>query len=109
MSPVQAARLACLPEDGQPDEVGAVLMKTLGLYPPGSWVQLACGEIGIVLERGRRPTQPLVASLLNPGGSPLPEPLLRDARALRYAVQRSVSGRALLPVPPHAAVLALRA
>jgi hypothetical protein len=109
MSPVQAARQACLPNGREPDEIGAVLLKTLGLYPPGSWVALACGEVGLVVERGRRPTQPLVASVLNAAGSPLPEPLVRDTRALRYAVQRSVPAREAPARPPHAAVLALRA
>jgi hypothetical protein len=109
MSPVQAARQACLPDGREPDEIGAVLLKTLGLYPPGSWVALACGEMGLVVERGRRPTQPLVASVLNAAGTPLPEPLLRDTRALRYAVQRSVPGRKVQLQPPHEAVLALRA
>ena len=43
---MQAAREACLGPTGVPDEIGGALLKAVGLYPPGSFVELACGEIG---------------------------------------------------------------
>lgn len=43
------------------DPIGAALVKAVGLYPLGSLVQLESGEAGMVLARGRRAEQPLVA------------------------------------------------
>ena len=74
MSPVQAAREACLGSDGVPDEVGGALLRATGLYPPGSFVELANGERGIVVARGRRANLPWVASLVAPSGMALGEP-----------------------------------
>jgi hypothetical protein len=88
-----AAQRACLGPDGRPDEVGAVLLKAMGLYPPGSFVTLASKEIGIVLARGATPTQPMVAALLNAQGMAMAEPRLRDtsqgASAVRGALRHS--------------------
>ena len=70
MSPVQAAREACLGPAGVPDEVGGALLRATGLYPPGSFVELANGERGIVVSRGRRANLPWVASLVAPSGMP---------------------------------------
>jgi hypothetical protein len=74
MSPVQAAREACLGAGGVPDEVGGALLKAVGLYPPGSFVELVSGELGIVVARGRRANLPYVASLVSAAGNPLGEP-----------------------------------
>lgn len=86
LTPMQAARRACLGSDGRPDMIGAALLKTVGLYPPGSYVQLNSRERGMVLRRGKRADQPLVAALTNVRGEPLPEPRLRDTAQLGYAV-----------------------
>lgn len=43
------------------DPIGAALVQAVGLYPLGSLVQLESGEAGMVLARGRRAEQPLVA------------------------------------------------
>jgi HD-GYP domain-containing protein (c-di-GMP phosphodiesterase class II) len=78
MSPLAAARDACVGPDGRPDELGSALLKTLGMYPPGSYVQLATGEIGVVLARGGKANEPMVAALVGASGLPLAEPVLRD-------------------------------
>ena len=78
MSPLAAARDACVGPDGRPDELGSALLKTLGMYPPGSYVQLATGEIGVVLARGGKANEPMVAALVGTSGLPLAEPVLRD-------------------------------
>jgi hypothetical protein len=87
LTPMQAARRACLGADGRPDVIGAALLKTVGLYPPGSFVQLANRERGVVLGRGLRADQPMVAVLTNVRGEPLPEPRLRDTAHPGYAVR----------------------
>jgi len=109
MSPVQAAREACLGADGRPDEIGAALLKAMGMYPPGSFVELASGERGIVAARGARANQPLVAALVGASGSVLGEPLLRDTADARHAVRSAVPPQSVRVVPPHERVLALAA
>ncbi|MBL8324126.1 MAG: phosphohydrolase [Rubrivivax sp.] len=108
MSPVLAAREACLGADGRPDEIGGALLKAVGMYPPGSFVELASGEVGIVLARGRRANLPYVASLVSAGGTPLGEPALRDTLDQRHAVKGAVSPSAVRVRPAHARLLALR-
>lgn len=86
-----AARAVYLDELQQPDEAGAALIKSVGLYPPGSLVRLANGEVGIVLKRGHSATEPLVASLLGKSGAPLSEPVPRDTRLATQAIAASLA------------------
>ncbi len=108
MSPVQAAREACLGSDGVPDEVGGALLRATGLYPPGSCVELANGERGIVVARGRRANLPWVASLVAPSGMALGEPALRDTVESRFAVRAAVASALVKVRPDHRRILALR-
>lgn len=108
MSPVQAAREACLGVAGVPDEIGGALLKAVGLYPPGGFVELASGEIGIVVARGRRANLPLVAALVSACGNPLGEPTLRDTLDRRYAVRAAVPAEQVKVRPQHERLLALR-
>ena len=108
MSPVQAAREACLGAAGVPDEIGGAVLKAVGLYPPGSFVELASGEIGIVVARGRRANLPYVASLVSASGNPLGEPALRDTLDSRYTVRAAVASNLVKVRPPHERLFALR-
>lgn len=80
MAATAAAKAAYLDENQQADEAGAAIIKALGIYPPGSYVRLANTEIGIVLRRGRRANEPVVASIVGKSGTPLGEPAMRDIR-----------------------------
>jgi len=91
MSGAAAARAVFLDELGQPDEAGAALIKTVGLYPPGSIVRLANGEIGIVFKRGFSANEPLVAALIGKSGSPLSHPVPRDTRLASQAIAASLA------------------
>ena len=108
MSPVQAAREACLGPAGVPDEIGGALLKAVGLYPPGSFVELACGEIGIVVARGRRANLPFVASLVSAAGNVLGEPALRDTIESRFNVKSAVPPNQVKVRPPHERLLAMK-
>lgn len=108
MSPVQAAREACMGPAGVPDEIGGALLKAVGLYPPGSFVELACGEIGIVVARGRRANLPYVASLISAAGNVLGEPALRDSIESRFAVKGAVPPSQVKVRPPHERLWAMR-
>lgn len=108
MSPVQAAREACLGPGGRPDEIGGALLRAVGMYPPGSFVELASGEVGIVVARGRRANLPYVASLVGASGTPLGVPALRDTIEQRYTVRSAVPAARVRVRPPHDRLLALR-
>ncbi len=106
MSPVRAAREACLGGNGTPDEIGGAMLKAVGLYPPGCFVALASGELAIVVARGERANVPRVAALVSPRGSPLGEPLMRDTEEERYAVRSAVAPSSVKVRPPHDRLLA---
>jgi HD-GYP domain-containing protein (c-di-GMP phosphodiesterase class II) len=108
MSPVQAAREACLGAGGVPDEIGSALLRTVGLYPPGSFVELASGEVGIVIKRGRRANLPLVASLVSASGNVVAEPAVRDTLDQRHAVKSALAPAQVKVRPPHERLMALR-
>ncbi len=72
MSASAAAQAAYLGEDGQPDEAGMLLIRALGIYPPGCLVRLASQELGVVLRRGVRANLPEVATIADKSGRALP-------------------------------------
>lgn len=79
------------------DPMAAALIEAVGLYPPGSLVQLESGEIGMVLGRGRSPHQPQVAVFAHARhAQPLP-PQLCDTAQPGRAVCAMLSA-AQLPV-----------
>ena len=86
-----AARAVYLDETGKPDEAGAALIKTVGLYPPGTVVKLANGEVGLVFKRGYSASEPMVAALLGKSGNPLSAPVQRDTRLAAQAVAASIA------------------
>jgi HD-GYP domain-containing protein (c-di-GMP phosphodiesterase class II) len=108
MSPVQAAREAFLGAQGTPDEVGGALLRAVGLYPPGSFVELVSGEVGIVLARGRRSNLPVVAALVSTSGEVMMEPLLRDSIERRHTVKSALRPGAVRVRPPHEKLLTMR-
>ena len=79
----------------QPDGAGqnpfaATLIKEIGIFPPGTCVNLANGETGIVLQRGASANTPLVMSLINQNGLSYQNPLRRDTSLKPYEVMSVV-------------------
>jgi len=59
--------------------IAQLLIKEIGIYPPGTFVRLFNGETAIVLRRGvRDAASPLVLSILNISGDALAKPIQRD-------------------------------
>ena len=85
-----AAQSALLDEGGHGDEAGQALIRTLGLYPPGVWVKLQCGEIAMVVRRTATAKAPIVVSLVSKTGLPLAVPALRNTQLPDYAVTGAV-------------------
>jgi HD-GYP domain-containing protein (c-di-GMP phosphodiesterase class II) len=86
-----AAQGALLDEGGHGDEAGQALIRTLGLYPPGVWVKLQCGEVAIVVRRTAFAKAPVVVSLVSKTGLPLAVPALRNTQLPDYAVTGAVA------------------
>jgi HD-GYP domain-containing protein (c-di-GMP phosphodiesterase class II) len=71
-------------EDGRP--IVEALIAEFGLYPPGTFVRLANGDLGVVLRRGRRINAPLAVALANRKGERLGWRVRRDTSDTRYAI-----------------------
>jgi HD-GYP domain-containing protein (c-di-GMP phosphodiesterase class II) len=65
--------------------ITTALVKEFGIYPPGCYVRLVSGEIGVVLERGPSITSPVVAVFINERGATMQRPLRRYTAALHHA------------------------
>ena len=100
-----AARDACLDASGLPDETGTILLRVLGLYPPGSFVRLANGEIGIVIRRGAKAHTPQVACVRAVDGSLVATPTLRETANTDHAIKRSLSANDVRMRLAHAKVV----
>lgn len=106
--PVTTALQGCYhDEERQADEAGAALVKTLGLYPPGTCVRLASQEVAVVLRRGASATTPRVAALRGRDGLALSEPIPRDTALDAYKIIAPVAQRELRVTPGLERLLAL--
>ena len=65
-----------LSQPGAGGEVGRALVRTVGLCPPGTYVQMDNGEIAVVMRRSPKANHPHVAIVLNETGQPCAQPRL---------------------------------
>ncbi len=85
------ARELYLGPDHKPDPLGALFVKSVGFYPPGSYVRLANDEVAVVARRGARANTPWVYSIIGRQGLPLGEPALRDTSQPSHEVRSSLA------------------
>lgn len=67
-----------------------VFIKTLGIYPPGSFVKLQSGEMAIVIRRGKSPAAPQVKCVRDALGMPLAYLSRRDTANKSYAISAAL-------------------
>jgi HD-GYP domain-containing protein (c-di-GMP phosphodiesterase class II) len=79
-----AARMMFMHHRGDPATLA--LVKEFGLYPPGAQVQLASGEVGVVVQRGEQAHTPWVAATASAKGGVLPRPIRRNTAQRPYSV-----------------------
>lgn len=72
--------------DGRPDPFAAVLIKEVGIFPPGTFVRLANGETAIVWKRGEAANAPIVASVLSAAGSFYDRPVRRQTEDKQFEI-----------------------
>ncbi len=79
MSPTDALKMIFQERGAEVDKkLGSILIKEMGIYPPGAVVKLTSNEIAIVTRRGEDRTKPLVKSIYAPDGAQYLEPVARD-------------------------------
>ena len=109
MPAMLAIRDAYLGNKGRSDAVGIAVTQALGIYPPGSAVRLSIGETAVVLRRGERASQPLVASLSGADRRPLTPPVLRDMAQGDIRIKQALRVDQLRLTPDHGRLWALLA
>ena len=90
-SATESVRALVGQEVAQGDEVGYMLVRTVGLCPPGTFVRLDNGSTAVVLRRSDKPNLPLVASLLDAHGMHLHEPSLHHTVQGQPRVQSALA------------------
>lgn len=93
--PQMAARQLFQEEAGGP--VAAALIKAVGVYPPGEFVQLRGGETAVVVHRATAGHAPRVLVLLTPAGKPAAAAPQRDTADPAWAIAGVATQRAGLP------------
>ena len=87
-APSAAARQIYQDKDGRPDSFGAAAIKALGIYPPGTVVRLTSEELALVLRRGTKANQPLVAAVVQDGTlRRTMKPQLRDTSQAAFTIK----------------------
>jgi HD-GYP domain-containing protein (c-di-GMP phosphodiesterase class II) len=82
----QAARALFVQENKHNNNLVGLLIKEIGLYPPGAFVKLKNGDTAVVSKRATATTPPLVHSFINAKGLPMLEPMWRDAARPEFAI-----------------------
>ena len=97
----QAAARELLQDTRADKDLVSMLIKIVGIYPPGTYVRLACGEIAVVVRRGASAHTPRVYSLTSAVGMPLGEPVPRDTTLSKFAIDSTVGkARVMVLVDP---------
>jgi HD-GYP domain-containing protein (c-di-GMP phosphodiesterase class II) len=73
----------------------ALLVKELGMFPPGTLVKLASGEIAVVVRRGSTGNTPIVSAVMNRQGDALGSPVRRDTASAEHAIAGLVAAQQL--------------
>ena len=80
--------------------LAAAIIKEFGIVPPGHFVQLASGELAIVVRRGATAHTPVAAAVTDAKGRPVLSTTLRDTAQAGFAVRGTQPDeRALVRVP----------
>ena len=64
-----------------------MMIKEIGVFPPGAIVRLANGEIAVVKKRSANSASPLVCAFIKPDGMPMLTPLQRDTADDEFRVE----------------------
>jgi hypothetical protein len=100
LPPQEAVRQLYREDKGGP--LSTAIIKEFGIYPPGDFVKLASGELGIVVQRTGNARAPIVASITDTAGRPSAKTVRRDSGQTAYAIVGTASDPTLLArLPPE--------
>ena len=88
MLPLGAARSLLQTSSPGTTDLRPAMAAVLGFYPPGTYVQLANGDIAVVIKRGQNVRTPHVASVMNARGMPLSKYVYHDTRDPGFEVRQ---------------------
>lgn len=94
MSPKEAVTQLYKDDKGGP--LSTALIKELGIYPPGDFVKLASGELGIVVQRTANARAPIVASITDTSARPVAKTVRHDTAQAEFAIVDGVSDKSML-------------
>lgn len=100
LSPQVAIRELYREDKGGP--ISTAIIKEFGIYPPGDFVRLASGELGLVVQRTGNARAPIVASITDTAGHAVARTLRHDTGQSAFAIVASVTDKAMLMrLPPE--------
>ena len=100
LSPQDAIRQLYREDKGGP--ISTAIIKEFGIYPPGDFVKMASGELGIVVQRTANAKAPIVAAITDTAGHPVTSTVRRDTSQAGFAITGTHSDPAMLKrLPPE--------
>jgi len=100
LTPQEAIRQLYREDQGGP--MSTAVIKQFGIYPPGDFVKLASGELGIVVQRTSNAKAPIVAVITDTTGRPVTKTLRRDSGEAGFAIVGNAVDKVLLKrLPPE--------
>jgi len=94
LSPKEAVTQLYKDDKGGP--LSTALIKEFGIYPPGDFVKLASGELGIVVQRTANARAPIVASITDTAAHPVAKTVRHDTAQPGFAIVEGVSDKSML-------------
>jgi hypothetical protein len=85
---LDAARQMFAEANGSP--LASAIIKEYGIYPPGNFVQLASGEMAVVIRRGATAHTPVAAAVTDRNGIPVVRTTRRNTAEPAYAIKSLV-------------------
>jgi HD-GYP domain-containing protein (c-di-GMP phosphodiesterase class II) len=82
--------------DDKGGPLSTAMIKEFGIFPPGDFVRLASGELGLVVQRTANARAPIVASITDLQGHPSAKTVRRDTGQAQFAIVGEATDKALL-------------
>jgi len=76
--------------------LSTALIKEFGIYPPGDFVRLATGELGVVVQRTANTRAPVVASITDRQAHPVAKTVRHDTGQPEFAIVESLVDKSML-------------
>lgn len=94
VAPKEALTQLFRDDNGGP--LSSAMIKEFGIYPPGDFVRLASGQLGLVVERTNNARAPIVASITDRQGHLVPKTERHDTGCLEFAIVGEAMDHTLL-------------